>query len=587
MEKGIVRYPRLWLLLLLLAMALVAGAVIVPRDVRGQAALSAAGAASSDPAPVTEQDLASMLQLPCEGTPEPGAVLTVLQQDVGGYVGTADTTLEPDLPDNNLSTDRYLHLGYKGKISALIRFNLSPIPANSRILCAALLLLPESSGSDDVFAMDVGAYRVLRPWVSTEATYMRASAEEYWASPGCNGAADRSFTAESIQTITDMLVWYSFPMTELVDGWVHGTIPNYGLSLQPVQSVEDTDDVFMDSADDRSPAGLPEYRPKLVILHVSAPTPTPTQPLVPTDTPTPTAPPTVTATATAPATATATATAVASATPSSTSMPTPTATGTTTPAPTATATATATSTPVNTPTSTPVRTPTSTPARRPVYLPLLLNHPVPRCLSWGTQFSEEFNDPALPRWSVNLAYGRQEVKDSFLHLWVPMQMDRFPLVWRNDLFQGLGNDFLFEVRFHYSDPTAYGTTISLSSAAFDGSRFPASSPPPSGPQYILNIQHVFDVAAPSNNRFEAELFGGAVKWAGTAGDAGWHVVQVSLENGDYYTLYVDGSRIGSVTSATRPVGLYLGNPTIQYWYGQWSQLYLDYVHVSRCLIWGW
>jgi hypothetical protein len=569
MGKSIVRCARLWLTLCLLLAALAAGAVVAPRGVRGQAQSPPPAPAPQDPQPVTGQDVASVLQYPCEGTPEPGAVLAVLQHGVDGYFGTEDTTLTPDFPDDNYSDQWYMHLGYKGKDSALIRFDLSSISPESRILCAALMLFPERYPGNPDFHIDVGAYRVLRHWVSTEATQSHATATELWQSPGCDGPADRSFVAEDIQTITTMLVWYTWPMTELVDGWVHGTIPNYGLSLQAIQDITDTQTVWFDAADDISHNGLPEHRPKLVILYVPPPTPTPTQTPTPTDTPTPTPTPTNTPTSTP------------TATPTFTHTPTPTATPTATNTATPTATATVTRTPTRT------LTPTATPTPRPIYLPLLLKNPPLRCLSWGYVFREEFDDPTLAGWQVSLVDGLQQVSGSAVHQWVPQMTDRFPMLWRNDLFEGAGNDFLFEVRFHYSDFTAYGTTIALNSAAFDGTRVLASEPRPPGVEYILNIHHVVDAVAPVNNRFEVSLFGGAVKWHGTPGDTSWHEVKVSLENGSYYSLYVDGVYIGSVTSTTRPVSTYIGNPTIQPFYGQWTQVYVDYIRISRCLIWGW
>jgi len=74
---------------------------------------------------------------------------------------------------------------------------------------------------------------------------------------------------------------------------------------------------------------------------------------------------------------------------------------------------------------------------------------------------------------------------------------------------------------------------------------------------------------------------------GTPGDTSWHEVDVSLENGNLYKLYVDGVYIGSVVSTTRPTSVYIGNPTIQQWDGQWTHLYVDFIRISRCLVWGW
>jgi hypothetical protein len=174
-----------------------------------------------------------------------------------------------------------------------------------------------------------------------------------------------------------------------------------------------------------------------------------------------------------------------------------------------------------------------------------------------------------------------------MHLWASSTSDRFPIVWRNDLFAAAGDEFLFEVRFHYSDLTAYGTTIALSPIALDGTRIPASTQPPPGVANLLSIHHVVDTAAPANTRFEVVLFGGAVKWVGVPGDTEWHVAKLMLENGNHYSLYVDDIYVGGIISGTRPVSVYVGNPTIQRFGGQWTQIYVDYVRISRCSAWGW
>ena len=215
-----------------------------------------------------------------------------------------------------------------------------------------------------------------------------------------------------------------------------------------------------------------------------------------------------------------------------------------------------------------------------------MKNPPVRCLSWGYVFREEFENPSLPGWNVSLAGGMQEISGSVIHQWVPQMTDRFPIVWRNDLFEGSGNDFLFEARFRYSDFTAYGTTVALNSAAFDGNRVLQHDDLPHEVEYIMNIHHVVDPTG-GIYRFDIIMFGGLVKWTGTPGDTNWHEVQVTLEEGNRYSLYVDGAHIGTVVSAIRPTSVYIGNPTIQKWYGQWTQLYVDYIRISRCLIWGW
>jgi hypothetical protein len=208
-----------------------------------------------------------------------------------------------------------------------------------------------------------------------------------------------------------------------------------------------------------------------------------------------------------------------------------------------------------------------------------------KCVSWGYSFAEEFSSPELSGWSASLGGGQQLVSDGILRQWAQPMVDRFPLLWRNDLFEGSGDDFSMEARFRYSDFTAYGTTIALNSTPFDGERVPASQPLPPGTESMLNIHHVVDPVG-DVYRFDISMFSGRVKWTGTPGDTNWHVVRITLEMGDIYTLYVDGERIGWVQSAVRPTSIYIGNPTIQIWDGAWTQLYVDYIRISRCLIWG-
>ena len=218
---------------------------------------------------------------------------------------------------------------------------------------------------------------------------------------------------------------------------------------------------------------------------------------------------------------------------------------------------------------------------------MLKNYPL-SCIEWGYTFREEFENPDIPGWSVGLAGGQQEVSDSIIHLWTQPSIDRFPVVWRNDVFEGAGDDFLFEARFRHSDFSAYGTTIGLNSGNYTGERIAAGDPLPADIEDMLSIHHVVDPAG-GVYRFDITMFRGqpnAVVWRGVPGDTNWHVVRISLEQGNFYTLFVDGERVGSATSRVRPRSMYIGNPTIQPFFGRWTDLYVDYIRVSRCEVWG-
>jgi hypothetical protein len=317
----------------------------------------------------------------------------------------------------------------------------------------------------------------------------------------------------------------------------------------------------------------------------ASPTPTPTVMRTPTATPPNTSTPTQTntPTVTPSPTETATPTSVASPTPTPTVMRTPTAT------PPNTSTPTQTNTPMVTPSPTETATPTSaaspTPGPSWLYLPNVLRDFSPTCVERGYTFREEFEDSALDGWSVSLEYGQQQVTDGILHLWTQPSIDRFPLVWRNDLLEGGGSDFAVEARFRHSGFAAYGTTIALNSATYDGDRVPAGVDLPPGIEDILSIHHVVDRGG-GIYRFAISMLDGRLVWNGTPGDSNWHVVRVTLEHGEWYTLHVDGQRVGSARSSVRPRSIYIGNPTIQPWFGPWTQLYVDYLRISRCLDWG-
>jgi len=590
---------------------------------------------------IAQPAAAHVAWLPCEGTPEPGAHLLVLQQGVNGYSGAEDTTLAQY--EGNLSDKWFVRVGYKRQNSALIRFNVASIPPGSRILCAALSLYAEM-WSGPPFSLDIGAYAVKRDWVAQEATWYLASAQVPWQIGGCNGPDDRAQTPESVVTVKNIRTWYHFDLTQMVDGWVNGLLPNYGVSLQALDRT-DTDQIWFAASDDVTPDGSIANRPKLVILYVPPPTPTPTATLtstptetvLPTETTTPIVPPTVTATPTVPVvptetatpttptvpTETATATPVVpteTATPTVPGVPTVTATPITPVVPTETTTPTApavpteTATPVTpalptetatpTPSATPITpvvpTVTATPTQPPIpmtpttiptislyqlFSPIIWRNYSMRCVTWGYSFAEEFNDPALSSWSGSLNGGHQEVRNGVLHQWTQPPMDRFPLLWSNGLFADAGDNFTFEVRFRYSDFAAYGTTIALNSAPVDGKRVLSPLPLAPGMEDVLNIHHVVDTAG-NVYRFDVSLFKGRVMWIGTPGDTNWHEVRITVEQGEVYTLYVDGVRVGSIRSATRPVSMYIGNPTIQIWPGNWTQLYVDYVRISHCMSWG-
>jgi hypothetical protein len=227
--------------------------------------------------PPTPTQPATPGPIPCVGTPEPGAVLAVLQQSVD-YEGAEDTGFDFDDRDTPHAAEWFVRVGYKRHYSGLIKYDVSAIPQGSRIVCAALSLFAERwSGGP----LEVGAYYIKQENSVSEATWTLAMPLIPWQEGGCNGPDDRLHTAESAVEVRTIYAWYNLDLTRVVDGWVNGWLPNHGVSLQAVYEL-DRDTVWFAASDDETVGN----RPKLVILYVPPPGVVPTRTRTPTPTPT-------------------------------------------------------------------------------------------------------------------------------------------------------------------------------------------------------------------------------------------------------------------------------------------------------------
>lgn len=242
------------------------------------------------------------------------------------YRGMADTFIARwDAPPVNHEDDSILVVKASDEKATLLWFDVSWIPPEAIVESAALQVETWVGNG----TLNVGAYRVLRPWEPTEVTWVEAAEGEEWGEAGCNAVgADREGTPADVVTLAATETLYSWDVTGLVRDWVDRPEANYGVVLKSFDGGAVQYDLKATELDFASgPVLRVEYR-------FPSPAPTPTV----TATPTPSATPTATPTPTATATATGTPTPTATSTPSAT----PTASATSTPSPTATASATAT-----------------------------------------------------------------------------------------------------------------------------------------------------------------------------------------------------------------------------------------------------
>jgi len=548
------------------------------------------------------------------------------RQDIDGYVGCADTRISAEHPNTNFG-DEELVLGMRGQVGTLIRFDVSSIPPFAVIEEAKLGLFCHNYGqrpSDPAEAAICAAYPVSRTWKEMEATWNKAMELDSWGLPGCDdNASDRSPTPLDQQEIYTHTQWYTWNVTSAVQDWVKDHASNKGVYIRQLNTEVGGEYDFRAS----EYRGL-EKRPYLTIKYLLIPPPPDitvskelTQPssgiAVLSDTLTFTLRITnigLTAINSLTVTDTYDGNFL---TPTSWSQePDEQAPGIITwtwntldpflplapqqgfawtldflgKAPTDLTTNTITARGVDeygqavAPKKDHADVQIISDYYR-LYLPKVLKKFPMICVKWGYTFREEFEDPALDGWMVSLNGGQVEVSNGIIHLGTVTNTNTFPLVCRCQLLDDTGEDFAMEARFRHSDFTAYGTTVALNSASYDGSRVPAGQPLPPGIEDILNIHHVVDETEPENDRFDISMLNGRVLWNGTPGDTNWHVVRVTLEQGGWYTLYVDGQCIGSARSSVMPSSIYIGNPTIQSFRERWTQLHVDYIRISRCVEW--
>jgi cell division septation protein DedD len=229
----------------------------------------------------------AQLSAPIPSTSAPEVTVTIQR----GVLGDCDDSyLYQYDPDNRnvwwISTFRvgYSHPYERGRYSGLLRFDLTPIPVAATIAQARLLLYCDGwsgSGAD----LDVGAYAVLREAYVRQATWNEAKPGAPWGQPGCSQVGtDRLADPEGVLTVNGTRRWYEMDVTDMVQRWVSGILPNQGLLLQAQSGLG----FFAFSSSDGFDVSL---RPQLVVTYaVADSTPTPT--VTPTVLPTPTASPT-------------------------------------------------------------------------------------------------------------------------------------------------------------------------------------------------------------------------------------------------------------------------------------------------------
>ncbi|MFH1086526.1 MAG: DNRLRE domain-containing protein [Chloroflexota bacterium] len=217
------------------------------------------------------------------GSPAPAALA---QDDLGFSTveirPSADTIISYWFPDTNYGTGGTLLLRTNDETSAMFKFPLTAIPYQTeQVRIAEATLRVYALAATNSQALLASACAISRTWNVAETTWRRAAKDTLWETAGANAPSDRLQACGPQTQFFKAAIWYDVDVTDMVRGWVSGSLPNQGLILKS------------------RPGGLVGYsfnavdhvdasrHPYLRVVYTILPTPTPTSTPSPTPTPLP------------------------------------------------------------------------------------------------------------------------------------------------------------------------------------------------------------------------------------------------------------------------------------------------------------
>ena len=188
----------------------------------------------------------------------------------------ADARVLSIFPTLNAATD-FLSTYYDAAGNdqrTLIQFDLSLIPAGATIDSSALRLYGLSYDSSSA-PSSISVYRVARPWVENQVTWVNAATGSPWTNAGGDivGTTGGQLTQPySVWTgnQTPAYAWYAIDVLSLTNDYFQGVHPNYGFALDAPFG----NSLTFVSREGTAPSGATrtEY-PELVVTYTPAPEP--------------------------------------------------------------------------------------------------------------------------------------------------------------------------------------------------------------------------------------------------------------------------------------------------------------------------
>ncbi len=199
-------------------------------------------------------------------TPPPPAGTTVsFQQGASGYTGASDTKIRSDASTTNYGSATTLEIDGSPDYAALLRFDLSSIPAGATITSVSLSL-----NVTNISSQPYEIYAMRRSWSESSATWNQASSGVNWSTAGANSTStDRESTVlGAVSSSTTGVKTFAFNSAGVakVQAWVNTPSSNHGFVIQDYVNNSDGLDF---SSKENSNVSL---RPKLIVTYEVAAT---------------------------------------------------------------------------------------------------------------------------------------------------------------------------------------------------------------------------------------------------------------------------------------------------------------------------
>jgi hypothetical protein len=172
----------------------------------------------------------------------------------------ADTYIDGGSTATNYGTAATLAVSGKPDDGALLKWDLSSIPAGSTLQSATLSL--NVTGTT---ANTYEIYELKRSWTESQATWKKATSAINWQTAGADGSLDRGTTVLGTVTasaIGSLNVVLNAAGLAVVQGWVNSPATNFGFVLQDYVNTNKDDLVFSSKE-----ATIAANRPQLQIIY--------------------------------------------------------------------------------------------------------------------------------------------------------------------------------------------------------------------------------------------------------------------------------------------------------------------------------